>query len=113
MFRGWKSLHANQRGVCRRQKKKQKGETPHPGCGDRRQQAVLWSRTDLTTRRASINGAAGIIAFLHGRLFSIATLTVKCGKIAEINFLAHPDRIAHLDLTELGDWHICVLLGLD
>jgi hypothetical protein len=87
--------------------------TPHPGCGDRRQQAVLWSRTDLTTRRASINGAAGIIAFLHGRLFSIATLTVKNGKIAEINFLAHPDRIAHLDLTELGDWHICVLLGLD
>jgi RNA polymerase sigma-70 factor (ECF subfamily) len=66
-------------------------------------QALLWSRTDLTTRRASINGAAGIIAFLHGRPFSIATLTVKNGKIAESNFLAHPDRIAHLDLTELGD----------
>jgi hypothetical protein len=77
--------------------------TPHLGCGDRRQpgRALVPHRPDHAPRL--INGAAGIIAFLHGRPFSIATLTVKNGKIAEINFLAHPDRIAHLDLTELGD----------
>jgi hypothetical protein len=65
--------------------------TPHLGCGDRRQpgRALVPHRPDH--------------APLHGRPFSIATLTVKNGKIPEINFLAHPDRIAHLDLTELGD----------
>jgi hypothetical protein len=104
MFRGWKSLHANQRGYAGA-KKKQKGE-PEPhirGCGDRRQsgRALVPHRPDHAPRL--INGAASIIAFLHGRPFSIATLTVKNGKIAEIKVLAHPDRIAHLDLTELGD----------
>jgi RNA polymerase sigma-70 factor (ECF subfamily) len=66
-------------------------------------QALLWSRIDLTMRRALINGAAGIVAFRRGRPFSIAAVTVKNGKIAEIDFLADPDRIAQLDLTELGD----------
>ena len=65
-------------------------------------QALLWSRVDLTMRRALINGAAGIVSFLHGRPFSIAAVTVKNGKIAEIDFLADPERIAQLDLTEIG-----------
>jgi Sigma-70, region 4 len=66
-------------------------------------QALLWSRVDLTMRRALVNGAAGMVRFLHGRPFSIAAITVKNGKIAEIDFLADPQRIAQLDLTELGD----------
>ena len=65
-------------------------------------QALLWSRVDLTMRRVLVNGAAGIITFLHGRPFSIAAVTVKNGKLAEIDFLADPERIARLDLTELG-----------
>jgi RNA polymerase sigma factor (sigma-70 family) len=66
-------------------------------------QALLWSRVDLTMRRAHINGAAGIVAFLHGRPFSIAAITVKNGKIVEIDFLADPQRIARLDLEVLDD----------
>jgi RNA polymerase sigma factor (sigma-70 family) len=66
-------------------------------------QALLWSRVDLTMRRALINGAAGMVAFLHGRPFSIAAFTIKNGKIVEIDFLADPERIAQLDLTELHD----------
>jgi RNA polymerase sigma factor (sigma-70 family) len=65
--------------------------------------AVLWSRVDLTMRRALINGAAGVVTFLRGRPFSIAALTVKDGKIVEIDFLADPKRIAQLDLTKLGE----------
>jgi len=65
-------------------------------------QALLWSRVDLTVRRALINGAAGMVSFLHGRPFSIAAITVKNGKIAEIDFLADPERLAQLDLTQLG-----------
>jgi RNA polymerase sigma factor (sigma-70 family) len=65
--------------------------------------ALLWSRVDLTMRRVLINGAAGVVTFLHGRPFSIAALTVKEGKIVEIDFLADPERIAQLDLTKLGE----------
>ena len=66
-------------------------------------QALLWSRVDLTMRRALINGAAGMVSFLHGRPFSIAAITVKNGKIAEIDFLADPERLVQLDLSQLGD----------
>ena len=66
-------------------------------------QAQLWSRVDLTMHRALINGAAGMIVFLHGRPFSIAAITVRNGKIVEVNLLADPERIAQLDLTEIGD----------
>jgi RNA polymerase sigma factor (sigma-70 family) len=66
-------------------------------------QALLWSRVDLTMRRALINGAAGIVTLLHGRPFSIAAVTVEKGKIVEIDFLADPERIARLDLNVLDD----------
>ncbi len=64
-------------------------------------QALFWARVDLTMQRALINGAAGIVTFLHGRPFSIGAVTVRNGKIAEIDFLADPERIARLDLEEL------------
>ncbi|HSE82075.1 MAG TPA: sigma-70 family RNA polymerase sigma factor [Gaiellaceae bacterium] len=64
-------------------------------------QALLWSRVDLTMRRALINGAAGMVTFLHGQPFSIAAVTIKNGKIVELDFLADPERIARLDLTVL------------
>jgi RNA polymerase sigma-70 factor, ECF subfamily len=66
-------------------------------------QALLWSRVDLTFRRAVINGAAGMVTFRHGKPFSIAAVTIKNGKIVEMDFLADPERIAQLDLTPLGD----------
>jgi RNA polymerase sigma factor (sigma-70 family) len=65
-------------------------------------QALYWSRIDLTHRRALINGAAGIVAFRDGQPFSIGAFTIKHGRIAEIDFLADPERIAQLDLSELG-----------
>jgi RNA polymerase sigma-70 factor, ECF subfamily len=66
-------------------------------------QALLWARLDLTMRRALINGAAGMVTFLHGEPFSIAAVTIRNGKIAEMDFLADPERISQLDLTVLGD----------
>jgi RNA polymerase sigma-70 factor, ECF subfamily len=66
-------------------------------------QALLWSRVELTMRRVLVNGAAGIVTFLHGQPFSIAAATVRNGKIVEVDFLADPERIARLDLDELGD----------
>ena len=66
-------------------------------------QAVLWSRVDLTYKRVLINGAAGVVTFLHGRPFSLAAVTIKNGKIAEMDFLADPERVAQLGLTVLAD----------
>jgi RNA polymerase sigma factor (sigma-70 family) len=65
-------------------------------------QALLWSRVDLTMRRALINGAAGMVTFLDGRPFSICATTIKGGRIAEMDFLADPERIARIDLNVLG-----------
>jgi RNA polymerase sigma-70 factor (ECF subfamily) len=66
-------------------------------------QALLWSRVDLTMRRALVNGAAGMVAFRQGRPFSIAAVTIRSGRIVELDFLTDPERIAQLDLTVLGD----------
>src|SRR5262245_44511279 len=66
-------------------------------------EALFWSRVDLTMRRALVNGAAGMVTFLKGKPFSTCALTVRRRKIAEIDFLTDPERIAQLDLTELGD----------
>jgi len=66
-------------------------------------QAQLWARVDLTMHRVLVNGAAGIVSFLRGRPFSIGTGTIRNGRIVELDFLADPERIARLDLTELTD----------
>ena len=65
-------------------------------------QAMLWARPELVTPRVLVNGAVGAVVFLHGRPFSIAAMTIANGKIAEIDFLADPERIAQLDLTDLA-----------
>ena len=66
-------------------------------------QALLFRRLDLTMRRALVNGAAGMVTFLNDRPFSICAVTIKNGRIAELNFLADTERLARLDLTVLDD----------
>ena len=50
---------------------------------------------------ALINGVAGAVASLDGRPFSIGVVTVRNGKIVELDFLADPERLRQLDLTIL------------
>jgi ketosteroid isomerase-like protein len=63
--------------------------------------ALMFSRVDLTMLRALVNGAAGMVALQDGRPFSVAAVTVRNGRIAELDFLADPERLAELDLTVL------------
>jgi RNA polymerase sigma-70 factor (ECF subfamily) len=65
-------------------------------------QAAMWSRVDLTMQPALVNGAAGVVATRNGAVFSIASVIVRNGKIAEMDLLADPERLARLDLTILG-----------
>jgi RNA polymerase sigma factor (sigma-70 family) len=66
-------------------------------------QALMWSRVDLTRQRALVNGAAGMVMYLNGEPFSICAVTVKNGRLAELDFLADPERIAQLDLAVRDD----------
>ncbi len=72
------------------------------GALDVARRAVLWSRVDLTMHPALVNGAAGMVATRNGVVFTIASIIVRNGRIAEMDFLADPDRLARLDLTILG-----------
>jgi len=65
-------------------------------------QALMWKTAGSDdARRALINGAAGLVIPRKGRPFSVGAITVRGGKIAEIDVLADPERLARLDLTVL------------
>jgi RNA polymerase sigma-70 factor, ECF subfamily len=63
--------------------------------------ATVWSRVDLTMHPALVNGAAGAVMTRNGVVFSIVSVIVRNGKIAEMDFLADPKRLARLDVTIL------------
>jgi RNA polymerase sigma factor (sigma-70 family) len=61
--------------------------------------AIMFRQVELTQHRALVNGAAGMVTMRDGRPFSIAAVTVRNGRIVELDFLADPDRLARLDLS--------------
>ena len=63
--------------------------------------AQMWARADLTMKRALVNGGAGMVAFMRGKPFSVCACTIRNGKLAELDFLVDPERIARLDFTVL------------
>jgi RNA polymerase sigma factor (sigma-70 family) len=65
-------------------------------------QAQMYSRLNLPVYHALVNGAAGLVATRDGRAFSVGAITVRDGKIVEMDWLADPERLARLDLTILG-----------
>jgi RNA polymerase sigma factor (sigma-70 family) len=66
-------------------------------------QAASYAQIGLDIRPALINGVAGAVAFREGQPFSIGAVTVRNGKIVELDFLADPERLRQLDLTLLDD----------
>lgn len=58
--------------------------------------------TASTTRPALVNGAAGLVNTLDGELLSIIGFTVVDGRIAEVDILSDPDRLARL----VADGHL-------
>ena len=66
-------------------------------------QALGYAQLGLDIRPALINGVAGAVAFLHGEPFSIGAVTVRNGRIVELDFLTDRERLRRLDLTILDD----------
>jgi RNA polymerase sigma-70 factor, ECF subfamily len=65
--------------------------------------ALAFSQLGLDVRPALVNGAPGAVSFLNREPFSVGAITVRGGKIVEIDFLADPARLRELDLTMLTD----------
>jgi RNA polymerase sigma factor (sigma-70 family) len=64
-------------------------------------QARTFSRMGLVVRPALVNGVPGTVTMRDGRLFSVGAFTIRDRKIVEIDFLADPERLAHVDLSAL------------
>ncbi len=54
-------------------------------------------------RPTLVNGAVGVVVAPRGRLFLVLSLTVRHGKIVEIEAIADPERLRQLNLAVLGD----------
>jgi RNA polymerase sigma-70 factor (ECF subfamily) len=63
--------------------------------------AVMFQRLGLEIRPALVNGAIGAVSMRDGKPFSIGAITVKDGRIVELDFFADPERLAQIDLTIL------------
>jgi len=66
-------------------------------------QASSFGQMGLLVRPAIVNGVAGAVSSLDGETFSVGALTVRDGRIVEIDILADPARLRELDLTILDD----------
>jgi RNA polymerase sigma-70 factor (ECF subfamily) len=64
-------------------------------------EAATFAGLGLDIRPATVNGVAGSVSFLDGRPFSIGAVTVRGGRIVELDILADPERLNDLDLTRL------------
>jgi RNA polymerase sigma factor (sigma-70 family) len=64
--------------------------------------AQAFSQLGLVVHRALVNGAVGVVSMRDGRPFSVGGMTVRDGKIVEMDYLLDPVRLAELDLTVLN-----------
>lgn len=63
------------------------------------EQALLFARFARFARPALVNGAWGAVTVRDGEPVSVMAVTVRAGRIVELNILADPVRLAELDLT--------------
>jgi hypothetical protein len=64
-------------------------------------QALAYSGRARFAQPALVNGAVGVVVAPRGQLFVVLGLTVRRGKIVEIDVVADPARLRQLDLAVL------------
>lgn len=63
--------------------------------------ALMFARPDAVLLRALVNGAAGAVITVAGRPVSVMGFVVSGGRVARIDAVIDPDRLAALDLSVL------------
>jgi RNA polymerase sigma-70 factor (ECF subfamily) len=61
--------------------------------------AATAAQLGLVARPALVNGGPGWISLRDGAPFAVASLTVRNGRVAAMDIIADPERLARLDLT--------------
>ena len=61
--------------------------------------ARSYAAPEREARAATVNGAAGAVIFVAGRPTAIMGFVVRGGRVASIDVLADPARIARIDLS--------------
>jgi RNA polymerase sigma-70 factor (ECF subfamily) len=64
--------------------------------------ARSYAGPEREVRAAIVNGAAGAVVLVAGRPASIMAFVVRDGRVAAIDVLADPQRIARLDLKAVS-----------
>jgi RNA polymerase sigma-70 factor (ECF subfamily) len=68
---------------------------------ERRRRAMAFSQLGLDAWPARVNGAVGWVSLLDGEVFAVAALTLHNGRMATMDILLEPARLARLDFTDL------------
>ncbi|MDQ1027329.1 RNA polymerase sigma factor (sigma-70 family) [Streptomyces umbrinus] len=63
--------------------------------------AISFGRLAAVGRPALVNGAVGVVGLVEGHLVSVLSFTVVRGRIAMIDIVREPERLAGLDVTFL------------
>ncbi|MBV8788372.1 MAG: sigma-70 family RNA polymerase sigma factor [Mycobacterium sp.] len=68
------------------------------GAGSVAKLARSYAGPNREVRAATVNGAAGAVIFVGGRATAVMGFVVRDGRVAAIDVLADPERVANLDL---------------
>jgi RNA polymerase sigma-70 factor (ECF subfamily) len=69
------------------------------GAGDVARRAASFTQLGLVARPVLVNGAIGWLSVLDGEVFAVGALTLRDGRIATMDILRDPARLARLDLS--------------
>jgi RNA polymerase sigma-70 factor (ECF subfamily) len=73
------------------------------GAAEVASRAVTFARLQLHNRPVLVNGVLGMVAYRDGQPFSVGAITVRGGRIVEMDILADPERLRRLDLTAVDE----------
>ena len=65
--------------------------------------ALTYARLQLLNRPVLVNGMYGMMSYRDGKPFSVGAITVRGGRIVEMDILADPERLSQLDLTAVEE----------
>ncbi len=73
------------------------------GAAEVASRALVYARLQLLNRPVLVNGMPGMMAYRNGQPFSVGAITVRGGRIVEMDILADPERLRQLDLTAVDE----------